>query len=227
MPVTIRKFNKKNLRRFPGTKKTPVTRNEVATIAKKVTMKQIETKKTSLEALEVSLSTLGGVHDQSVVSTIVGDGHGGRDGHMLQPVGIDVRGHLKNNTAAAAIYKICLVQIKNNLANPSLDFLETNISNVDLTGGDLSTMYRRINTDSYRVLASRFLKVGVQDDNVKMFKMYVDMRKFRKMVYEGLTLSEPNYGRVHLIAFGRGTANDGENFVCELSYNATFYFKDA
>jgi len=215
---------------FKGAKANPrgkMTASKVATIAKKVLNTQIETKKLSTERTEISLSTLGGVEIQSLVNTALGDGQGGRDGHMIQPVGLDIRGHLKNNTTSPVIFKVCAVLFKNNESEPDMDFLETNAGNVNITSDDLSTMYRRVNTDSYRVLGSRMLKVGVEEDNVKMFKMWINMKKFRKMIYEGTASSEPKYNRIHLIAYGRGTANDSEVLTMELSYNATFYFKDA
>lgn len=214
--------------KMAGKPKGRLTARGVASIARRVVNRHIETKKTSEEHTELSMSTLGSVEDRSLVSTGVGDGHGQRDGHMLQPVGIDLRGHVKNNSTTPIIFKVCLVRIKNNQAIPNNDFLETNSSNADLTTGDLSTMYRRVNTDSYQVLASRIMKVGVQDDNVKMFKVWLPMYKFRKLIYEGTGgVSEPKFNRIHLIAFGRGTGNDGEDITFELSYNSTFYFKDA
>lgn len=227
MPFVPRKRRTTTYRKAPGRPKGRLTKATVAKIAKTVVNKQIETKKISTERTEISLSTLGGVENQSIVDTATGDGHGNRDGHMLQPVGLDVRGHLKNNSTNPGIYKVLVVRIKNNEADPSLDFLETNVGNVDLTTADLSTIYRRVNTDSYQVLASRMLKIGIQEDNVNMFRMWIDLRKARKMIYEGVGPNEPKYNRIHLIAFGRGTGNDSENFTCELSYNATFYFKDA
>jgi len=227
MPYIPRKRRTTTYAKAPGKPKGRLTASKVATIAKKVVKSQIETKKTSVENIEQSLSTLGDVENRSLISTALGDGQGGRDGHMLQPVGIDVRGHIKNNTTSPVIVKVMLVRIKNNEAQPLMDFLETNAGNVNLTSGDLSTMYRRVNTDSYQVLATRFMKIGVEEDNVKLFKMWLPMHKYRKLIYEGTAESEPKYNRIHLIAFGRGTGNDGETFTYELSYNSTFYFKDA
>lgn len=227
MPYVPRKTRTTTYKKMPSAPRGRLTQKTVAAIAKKVVNKQIETKKLSTEVTEQALSTIGGVEDQSLVNTALGDGQGGRDGHMLQPVGIDVRGHVKNNTTNPVIFKVCLVKIKNNEADPSTDFLETNAGNVSLTGNDLSTMYRRVNSDSYQILTSRMMKIGVEEDNVKMFKMWLPMKKMRKLIYEGISSSEPKYNRIHLIAFGRGTGNDNENITLELTYNSTFYFKDA
>lgn len=227
MPFIPRKKRTTTYKKVAGKPKGKITRNVVAKIAKAVTMKQIETKKHSVERIEIALSTIGGVEDESLVSIGTGNGQNGRDGHMLQPVGLDVRGHINTNVSNPCIYKVMAVLVKNNEADPATDFLETNTGNVDLTTGDVSTLYRRVNTDSYKVLASRLLKIGPETDQVRFFNMWIDMKKYRKFIYEGAGTSEPLNSRIHLIAFGRATGNDAFSVTAELHYVSTFYFKDA
>lgn len=227
MPIAIRKFDRSMLRRAKK-KPAPTTVKAVATkAAKAVVNKMVETKKHSVERIEVNLSTLGGFENQSLVSLASNTGHGSRIGHMVRPVGLDIRGHINANATSTVIYKVLVVQFKNNAANPPDDLLETNTANVNITTDDVSTLYRRINTDSYRVLASKYLKIGVEDDQCKMFRMWIPMSKFKAMVYEGSALAEPTQGRIHLVAFGRATGNDAAVQTQELHYVSTFYFKDA
>lgn len=223
MPVTIKKFNRKTLKRFP--KRTKAT---FASKVKTVLNRASETKKTTYEVVERNMNTLSSpaVEDKPI-QLLQGVGQGMRVGHKVQSTGIDVRGHVSHSGNSGTIYtRIFVLKKKNSAANPLNDLLETNTGNVAPLG-DMETMWRRINTDSYQVLASRTLKLGtVQDgENAKMFRMYIPHKG--TFTYEGGSLSSPKTNEIVIIAYCARADNDSAGSSgAELSYSSTFYYKD-
>lgn len=215
------------LRKRPASRKKPLTTAQskaVAVIAKKSVMKVTETKKHSVERIETGFSALGTFENQSLVNIAQGTGLPNRIGHKINPIGIEVRGHLNNNGSVATIMRMLVVRFKNNAADPPLDLIEIDAGNTPVTSNDVSALWRRINRDSYEVLAEKYITLDSAEKSFKTFKFYIPYKK--PMLYETSSAVQPTHDRIHLVAFARGTGNDGLAPNCELHYISTFYFKD-
>lgn len=212
-------------------KKPRMTTRRVASIAKKAVMKASETKKHSHENIEVTLNTNSGYHYDSLVELPSSTGQNGRIAHKVNPIGIDIRGHIITQSQSfATIAKVMVVRLKDYTASASLqnNLLETNAGNVTIASNDVSKMYRRINTDSYEVLASKYINLQVPANNVsatRMFKMWVPLKKLRTLTYEGAALTAPRENDIAIVVYAADSGNDG-GVLYELSYVSTFYFKD-
>lgn len=228
MPFVPRKRRTTTYRKAPGRAKGRLTKAGVAAIAKRVVNKEIETKKRSQEVEETSISTLGGFHTSvGLLRLPAGSSHGQRNGHKIQPVGLDVRGHFHTPVPNQIYVKCMILQVKNNSAAIPTDLLETNSTNVDPASSDMTSMWRRINTDSFRVLGTKMLYMSDITAKSRMFKFWVPLKKHYALTYEGSAEVDPNFGRIYLVAWARGAGNDGLSTTVELTYNSTFYFKDA
>lgn len=209
--------------------KQVMSQAKVAAIAKKVVNKEIETKKRSHEVEETSISTFGGFHTSTgLLKLPQGAAHGQRQGHKIQPVGLDIRGHFCGPSGNHQSYVKCMViQVKNNQAALPGDLLETNSTNVDPAATDMTSMWRRINTDSFRVLKSKMLYMSDITSRAKMFRFWIPLKSHYALTYEGAGEVDPNFGRIYLVAWTRGAGNDAVANSIELTYNSTFYYKDA
>lgn len=206
-----------------------MTAKNIATIAKRAFMKATETKKHSFEKSEVILSTNTGVSVENPIVLPGTSGQGGRVGHKINPVGLDIRGHVSSqNQSTSTIVKVMVVRYKDMLANPVTDLLETNAGNVSVASNDISKMYRRINTDAFDVLSSKYLNLTPQtagSNTTKMFRMWIPLKRLRQLIYEGAGATGPSYNDINIIVFGADAQND-TTLQYELSYNCTFYYKD-
>lgn len=205
--------------------------NRVAKIAKKAVMKVSETKKHSEEVIEQTINTNGGYYVNSLVPLPSGTGHGTRIGHKVNPIGIDIRGHcITNLQSTSTLVKIMVVRVKDMQQGTTIqnNLLETNGGNVTIVSNDVSKLYRRINSDSYEVLGTKYLNLQVPATNVaaaKYFRMWIPLKKIRTLTYEGLASIVPRENDIAIVVFAGEAGNDtGVNY--ELSYNSTFYFKD-
>lgn len=193
-------------------------------VVRDVVIKTSETKKHSHERIEKTLSSLGGLEYQSLVSLGQGAGAHQRIGHKVRAVGIDVRGHVNNNTTAAGILRLLVIRHKNASANPSSDLLETDVANQDPTTGDVSAIWRRVNGDSYEILGQRYLTLDSAEKSFKTFQVWIPLK--RTLNYETSSALVPTEDRISLVAFCRATGNDGLTMTTELHYVSTLYFKD-
>lgn len=217
--IPKRKFDRSTL------KKGPKSKSSLKSQIKRVVDATAETKKHSTEVNEVAVSTLNGFSSTNVVSLAANTAQGGRIGHSVTGVGLDVRGHIFSNTSRPVYGKLMVIQFKNSAANPVDDLIENNTGNNSVSTLDMTSMWRRINTDSYRVLGQRMLKVGPnRNDTTQMFKMYIPLK--RKFTYEGGSAVEPTWGKVRLVFWARTGESDGANETVELHFNTTFYYKD-
>jgi len=210
-------------------KKPRLTTRRVASIAKKAVMKVTETKKHSLEKTEVVLSTNGGVSVESPLQLATGSGHGTRIGHKVNPIGLDIRGHIFVTGGVNMIAKVMVVRIKDYLATLPGELLETNSGNVTASSNDISKMYRRINADSFEVLSSKYITLVpnfTAGPQTKMFRMWIPLKKLRTLTYEGTAATTPNRNDLAIIVYAADAANDSGGSNYELSYNSTFYYKD-
>ncbi|WP_445772336.1 hypothetical protein [Rheinheimera sp.] len=227
MPV-VRKSRTTTYKKVPGQSKGRITKAVVANIAKRVVNKEIETKKRSQEVEETNISTLGGFHTSvGLLRLPAGSSHGQRNGHKVQPIGLDVRGHFHTPNPNQIYVKCMLIQVKNNTATLPADLLETNATNVDPATTDMTSMWRRVNTDSFRVLGTKMLYMSDITARSRMFKFWIPLKKHYALTYEGSAEVDPNYGRIYLVAWARGAGNDALSTNIELTYNSTFYYKDA
>lgn len=210
-------------------KKPRLTTRRVATIAKRAVMKVSETKKHSFEITESVISTNTGSHIGSPVQLAATPGHGGRVGHKVNPIGLDIRGHLvAQPTTSAIIVRVMVVRYKDNGANLNAELLETNGGNVGINTNDISKMYRRINSDSFEVMASKYVNLVPLFNGgktCKMFKLWVPLKKLRTLTYEGTAATTPRDNDLAIVVYGADADNDNA-FLYELSYNSTFYYKD-
>lgn len=224
MPAT-----KTYARKRTTTTKGKMTATRVASIAKKVCMKKQETKKHSFEKVEQLLNTNSGVSIEAPLNIPSGTGMANRIGHKIMPIGLDLRGHLVAQvTQSAIIVRVMVVRIKDNLAQLPQDLLEINTNNVTCATNDVSKMYRRINSDSFEILKSKYINLAPLFDGgktCKMFKMWIPLKKLGTLTYEGSTAVPPNKNDIAIIVYGADADNDN-NFLYELSYNSTFYYKD-
>lgn len=211
-------------------KKPRMTTKRVASIAKKAVMKASETKKHSLEVVETTLSTNGGIDVQYPLQLPGTSGQGGRVGHKVNPIGIDIRGHIITQAqGSATIARVMVVRLKDMAANPVTELLETNAGNVTASSNDISKMYRRLNTDSFEILSSKYINLTPNASGfnaTRLFRMWVPLRKIRQLTYEGAAATNPNRNDVAIIVYAADAANDASNLLYEVSYNSTFYFKD-
>lgn len=210
-------------------KKPRLTKKTVASIAKKAVMKAVETKKHSFEVTEAIVSTNSAVNVGNPIALAATPGHGGRIGHKVNPIGLDIRGHMvAQPTTSAVIAKIMVVRYKDMNASPTTDLLETNAGNVTAASNDVSKLYRRINTDAFDVLATKYLNLAPLFNGgktCKMFRMWVPLRRLRQLVYEGTGSISPTYNDINILVFAADADNDA-TLLTELSYNSTFYYKD-
>lgn len=223
MPVT-RKYIRKPRRSM---KRRPAA--TLASKVKKIINRTSETKKHSYEVIERNLNTLSSptVEDKPLL-LVQGVGNGMRVGHKVTSTGLDVRGHVSHSGNSGTVYtRIFVLKKKNMAANPLSDLLEVTSGANNAPLGDMETMWRRVNTDSYQVLASRTIKVGTNQDgeNAKMFKMWVPYKG--TFLYEGGSASSPKSNEIVIVAYSARADNDsaGSSGV-EISFNSTFYYKD-
>lgn len=190
-------------------------------------MKAAETKKHQVERIEVHLSNIASLEDQSLVSISQGTGFAQRIGHDVSSVGLSIQGQVFNNDFnLQTIVRLMVIRIKNNQAVPAQDLLENDTNNQPVAPDDVRSLYRRINGDAYDVLASKYLTLhgGAASVNMRVFKFWIPFR--RKMEYDAPGTSEPTSNRIHLVAFARTGKNDNAHPNVELSYCSTFYYKD-
>lgn len=205
-----------------------MTAQNVARIAKKAIMKTAETKKISNQVSEQSVNTNGGVLSRQCCLLAQGTSYAERIGHKVTPVGIDIRGHIINNVAnRPLIVKMMVVRKKDMLANINSELLENNSGNQPITTNAISKMYKRINSDSFEVLHTKYLTFqGEAFKQFKIFKSWIPLRRFRTFTYEGAATTAPNYNDISVVFFGADAENDAANITFEVSYERNFYFKD-
>lgn len=225
MPYPYRKAPMTKRKRYVKGRARPTVARQV----KQVLNRAAETKKHSYEVIERNLNTLSSpaVEDKPI-QLVQGVGNGMRVGHKITSVGMDIRGHVSHSGNSGTIYtRLFVLRKKNMVANPLNDLLEISSGANNSPLGDMETMWRRVNTDSYQVLASRTLKVGTTQDgeNAKMFKIWVPYKG--SFLYEGGSASSPKSNEIVIVAYTARADNDsaGSSGV-EISYNTTFYYKD-
>lgn len=224
MPYRPRTLRKKTYRK-------PVSNRRIAAIAKRTMLRSAETKKHQVELIEYPLNGLAAVANQSICQISQGTGYAQRVGHQISTSGFAIQGQIRNNNystgAAPSIVRLMVLRFKNNQANPSADLLENDANNQPVSPDDLRSLYRRINIDSYEVLASRFITVGGLDTNIgatKVFKMWIPYKK--NLRYDSTATVDPNFNKVHVVAFARDTGNDNVAPNIEFSFCSTMYYKD-
>lgn len=224
MPAT-----KTYARKRTTTTKGKMTPTRVASIAKKVCMKKQETKKHSFEKTEQVLNTNSGVSIEGPLNIPSGTGMANRVGHKINPIGLDLRGHIVCQPSDSAIIaRVMVVKIKDNLAQLPDDLLEINTNNVTAATNNVSKMYRRLNTDSFEILKSKYINLTPLfsgGKTCKMFKMWIPLKKLGTLTYEGSSAVPPNRNDIAIIVYAADADNDN-SFLYELSYNSTFYYKD-
>lgn len=224
MPPKKIRISKKAVAIVDAVKKDIMTKAKVQAIAKQAVMKTAETKKHSLERIERTLNTLSGFEDQSLISTGQGTTYSERIGHKIQPVGVEVRGHINNNSSVACIARMLIVRFKNDAADPTSDLLETNAGDMGVSTLDVSALWRRVNKDAYTVLSDTTIRLDPAKNSFRTFRKWIPIKKV--LNYDSATFAEPSHDKVHLMCFVRGTGNDGVSADTELHYVSTFYYKD-
>lgn len=224
---------------MPITKKTTTTkkvykrkgyRKSIESIVKSVLDKNSETKSHVRFATEQSMSTLSSPNTVFTLNQITkGDSKNNRQGDMIMPQRIDIRGQIQATNQEAVWYKVFLLE-HNSGRNPLDDLLENNSGNFDPALSDLTAIYARINTGKYRVLGTRVIKTGTQSSTandrmaVHMFHMNLPLRG--KMYFDqGSDI--PNKRKISLMVLGRRANNDDTfGLPFEFTFNSKLYFKD-
>lgn len=211
-------------------KKSTVSTKRIAAIAKRTLMKNVETKKHQVELIEQGLTSIASLANNSLCSIGQGSGYSQRVGHQISVSGFSIQGQVRQNGIGSNnqdIVRILVVRFKNNSANPANDLLENDANNQPVAPDDLRSLYRRVNMDSYEVLAEKRITLGGYMGNIaacKLFKMWVPYKKTLR--YDSTATVAPNYNKVHVIAFARDSGNDNIAPNVEFSYCSTMYYKD-
>jgi len=214
-------------------KKAPFTKKaNIKTIVKREVARAVETKQFSVEALETQFSTLTALQ-YPLIRVPVSASSQGRIGDKVDSVGISVKGHIYNNdTSNDSHVRVMVVQNKSNEGFSTADLLEgVNNTDVPLTG-TMIDMWRSVNTDKYRVLATRVLKMGnggnPQGMGTKMFKMWIPMKTKINWSGGGAQNIQPLGKDCYLVIFGsRSNDDDLAGHYFETSFQSKFYYKDA
>lgn len=220
-PTTKRTYKKRVYRKKP---------TNIKAIVKSVMKGETETKSHIVANTEFGYSTLTSPTGFFILNALSqgNDAHE-RDGNMIMPTRIDIRGQIQATHQEAIWYKILLLE-HNSARNPINDLLEDDGGNFAPASKDLTAMYARMNTSKYRVLGSKMVKTGTvsntaNDGNaVKFFKMNVPLKG--KMYFDD-GYDVPIKRQLSLLVFGRRANNDettGLGF--EFTFNSKFYFKD-
>lgn len=216
-----RSYKKRVYRRKPA---------NIKAIVKSVMKRNVETKSHIVANSEFGYSTLTSPSGFFTLNGIAqgNDAHE-RDGNMIMPTRIDIRGQIQATHQEAIWYKILLLE-HNSARSPVSDLLEDNNGNFAPAVSDITAMYARINTGKYRVLGSKMVKTGTMSNTandvnaVRFFHMNVPLRG--KMYFDDGS-SVPNKRQLSLLVFGRRANNDettGLGF--EFTFNSKLYFKD-
>lgn len=211
-------------------KRAPMKYANLAKTVKNIMDKNTETKAHIAHNTEFSYSTLTSPSGFFTLNNITqGDTKHNREGAMIMPTRIDIRGQVQATNQEAVYYKVLLLE-HNSARNPIDDLLENNAGNFAPAASDLTAIYARVNTGKYRVLASRMLKTGTvsstaNDANaVQFFNMNIPLRG--KMYFDEGS-NTPNKRQLSLLVFGRRANNDDtQGLAFEFTFNSKMYFKD-
>jgi len=224
MPV-LRKFP-----RYTKKTKTAATTKRIAAIAKRTFMKNMETKKHQVELIEQPLTSIASLASNSLCNIAQGTGYAQRVGHEISVSGFSIQGQVRQNGIGSNnqdIVRILVLRFKKSDANPAADLLENDANNQPVSPDDLRSLYRRVNMDSYEVLADKHITLGGYQGNIaacKIFKMWIPFRKTLR--YDSTAAVAPNFNKVHVIAFARDSGNDNVAPNVEFSYVSNMYYKD-
>lgn len=229
---------------MPYSRKTPTQTKSKKKVYKKkmypqksirnVVNSMSETKKHTLQVTEVQCNSLvsptgTNVHEVDYIPN--GAGYAQRIGHKIKGVGMNIRGHVIASSGRQQYVKMAVIRLKDNSSEFITSGLENDGGNQSPVGG-METIWRRINTDAYEVLATRTFRLGTSsgggnfnDNATKMFKIWVPFR--RTVGYDGAGANPPKYNRVQIIWWSADALNDTVGTdVAEYSFCCDYYFKD-
>lgn len=223
MPWTTRKkptWKKRAPARAPA-KKT------VVRAVKSVLNREVEMKNTIVTGTELTLSTLTSPASIYVLNTVSqGTNQATRTGNRISPKFLNVRGSLHIQPSDSAQYVRLMVIQSTNDSDGLTDLLETNNSTYGPAGTDVASIYGRLNTTKYRLLASRLCKVGFTNNFYGSYLFNMNMKLSGNMYYDqGSNI--PHNRKIFFVVINRRSDNDestGTN--CELTFNSKFYFQD-
>lgn len=194
-----------------------------------VIQKVAETRSSITVGTEVTSSSLTSPTTSNAIvlnSVPLGTAIANRVGNVIQPKYIDLRGSVHMAPSDSTTTARMLVIEHNVTDDPLSTLLETNTGDFGPPAQDFSSMFSRINTTKYRVLATKVIKLGNANGyfNTQMF--HFNIKLSGKMFFE-IGDNVPDKRQITFIWWNRRTDNDeGLGTSMECTYNSKFYYQD-
>ena len=199
-------------------------------VVQQVLNKQAETRSFITAVTESTVNTLTSPTTSNEItlnSLAVSTLQGGRIGMKVTGKFCNVRGSIYNPTDLPIYVRLMLIYADESDA-PSNDLLETNNATFGAPSVDLASIYARVNTTKYKVLAHKVIKVGNTAglQNTQLFNMTLRLNNIAYH-YENVSAQTTPKKRLMFIYWARRSDNDeslGSNL--EITWNSKFYYQD-
>lgn len=230
--VYYKKF--KQFRKKKGVYAGKVTRNIKKYVSRAISRNK-ETHKSEYQISEISVNSVDTApkYLDGHMSIAQGDAYTGRSAHRIKGVGTSLKFMLHNNYTSPVFLRF--VAIVNRSGKVDTDYqtgaslFEGNSGNINFASAtNTQRLTARINTDKYKVLRDRVIKLGGTLDSTKLnvSKTWIPQRKFI-WDYDGSSATLPQRNNVVFLWWIiEGAADESTGQVVELHACAQFYFKD-
>lgn len=218
----------------PRTRKSRRTRKSkkranVARVVNRVLAKKAETKFGIVSVTESNVGTLTSPTASHLVllnNPSIGSYVYMRQGNKIRMQRVDIRGHVQLGDANTACYVKIWVIYQQIFDDPLTDFLETQSATFAPASTAIDSIYARVNTTKYKVLASKTLTIGTGSGflNTKMFRFNINLHD-KEVRWDQQASAPENQLRIFYLA--RRCDNDdslGSNI--EMTFNSKLYYKD-
>lgn len=226
-------MSRQMIKRKPVRKAKKSSSSQMEAIAKRVMLKNTETKYLILNSTEST--GMGGTLNSpqtsyGLNSLANGDEENQIDGLKVVGNMLDIRGSLQTAHQHAIYHKIFVLEYDKQ-SNPLNDLLEDNAGAFAPAAQDLSAIYARVNTKKYKVLATRILKTGTVSNTANDFsssRLFHISVKTRGVFNYDESSTAPTKRRIAMLMISRRADNDPTNIPepVEWSWNSKWYYKD-
>ena len=225
-------YGKKTYTKRRMSSKKPFKRS-TTTFAKKVKAvikKTSETKNYIYSIEENSMSSLTSPLAATVwtLNTIPqGTGQASRNGNKIEPKYLDVRGSVHLEPTGVTQYVRRLILECQATDDCYSDLTEVNSGANSPAGLNISAMYARINTTTYRVLGERVIKVGISTGYYSSQLFHFKCKLAGNMYFE-TGVNVPNKRAIKMVAFNRlSNSDETTGATAEISFSSKFYYNDS
>lgn len=231
MPRYVKRYTKKKMG-----KRAYRPRKSFYTIAKKAAKSLIETKVKEQGAggaeTEVNVSSAVSYFIDADVSQLAqGTALGARVGANINPVGFRLAYVLHNNSSVPVYARMIVISVPNaDITAAGGSILFGNGAQLAPVAENLQDIVFRMNTKRFKVLYDKVHRIAGLGDGTGietvMRKAYVRLPSTRR-TFPQITSSDSHKDNLRFIVICRGADNDTTANVIEMTYEFSYYYKDA